>query len=474
MPTLTRKYRLQVVGDDQERSRVYKYIRNAMDATYKCYNEYMSARYIAELKSETDEEKEELTKLVNKLYSRQTGTKLESAFTSNIEFPKGLALASTIENLASKKFKDIKNDVINGRVSLPTYKKDGAVPLHVRYVSLEGEKGSGHGFHHGYDTLEQLYYGLEKDLEPKVFLRFPDKIEFRVCFGNPYKSREQRKVFMRIFSGEYKSQGSSIQINSKGKIILNLTMEVPKKEMKHIDGVVVGVDLGMAIPAMCALNNDLYDKCDIGNINDFLRVRTAIAARRRRLQKSLTTTNGGHGRTKKLQALDRFAETERNFVQTYNHMVSRNVVDYAVKHGAVQINVEDLSGFGRDKNGKSLDDERKKKVLRNWSYFELQQQITYKAAQYGIEVRKVNPAYTSQTCSYCGTIGERPKQAVFICSNPDCKCHEIYQKNKDHCFNADFNAARNIAMSTDYTDVNSDGEKKKTVKKKKKADKKED
>lgn len=116
----------------------------------------------------------------------------------------------------------------------------------------------------------------------------------------------------------------------------------------------------------------------------------------------------------------------------------------------------------------------KKKVLRNWSYFELQQQITYKAAQYGIEVRKVNPAYTSQTCSYCGTIGERPKQAVFICSNPDCKCHEIYKKNKDHCLNADFNAARNIAMSTNYTDVNSDGEKKKTVKKKKKADKKED
>ena len=88
------------------------------------------------------------------------------------------------------------------------------------------------------------------------------------------------------------------------------TLEDIERALHKDNDVVVGVDLGMAIPAMCALNNDLYDKCDIGNINDFLRVRTAIAARRRRLQKSLTTTNGGHGRTKKLQALDRFAETD--------------------------------------------------------------------------------------------------------------------------------------------------------------------
>ena len=51
----------------------------------------------------------------------------------------------------------------------------------------------------------------------------------------------------------------------------------------------------------------------------------------------------------------------------------------------------DLSGFDSSKF-----------ILRNWSFYELQQFITYKAAKYGIEVRKINPFHTSQICSCCG------------------------------------------------------------------------
>lgn len=130
-------------------------------------------------------------------------------------------------------------------------------------------------------------------------------------------------------------------------------------------------------------------------------------------------------------------------------MVSKRVVDFAVKNHASQINIEDLSGFGRDSYGKSKEDESTKKILRNWSYYELQQQITYKATQYGISVRKVNPAFTSQRCSYCGEIGNRETQSKFVCKNPECRCHKIFDTG---WINADFNAARNIALSTDYTD----------------------
>lgn len=96
------------------------------------------------------------------------------------------------------------------------------------------------------------------------------------------------------------------------------------------------------------------------------------------------------------------------------------------------INIEDLSGF----NGSDF-------ILRNWSYYELQQFITYKAAQYGIEVRKINPYHTSQVFSKCGhwEEGQRIDQTHFIC------------KECGNEMNADLNAARNIALSTNFVET---------------------
>ena len=109
--------------------------------------------------------------------------------------------------------------------------------------------------------------------------------------------------------------------------------------------------------------------------------------------------------------------------------------DLALKNRTKYINMEDLSGFDTSQF-----------LLRNWSYYQLQNYITYKAEKYGIIVRKVNPAYTSQTCSCCGFVSaeNRPKQekgqAYFKC----VKCGVE--------LNADFNGSQNIARSTDFTD----------------------
>ena len=61
-------------------------------------------------------------------------------------------------------------------------------------------------------------------------------------------------------------------------------------------------------------------------------------------------------------------------------------------------------------------------------------QIAYKAASAGKRFEKINPQYTSQTCSVCGvTDGKsRRSQAVFVCTG----C--------GHADNADVNAAKNI------------------------------
>lgn len=337
-----------------------------------------------------------------------------------IQFPKGLPTASSVGMRVKQDIKTAKeNGLFKGKCSLTNKKLSSPLIVENRFLS----------FYHNYkshnDFLDNLF---SDDLE--VFLDFVNGIKFKVVFGNPHKSHELRCVIQNILEEVYKVQGSSIQFDNTGKkIILNLSMAIPKKRMELDENTVVGVDLGVAIPAVCALNNDEYAREFIGSKDDFLRVRTKMQAQKRRLQKSLKYTSGGHGRNKKLNPLKKFEDYEKNFVQSYSHMVSKNVVDFAVKHNAKYINVEDLEGYRANDF-----------ILRNGSYYKLEQYITYKAKIYGIEVRKINPCHTSQICSCCGhwEEGQRIDQSHFKCKSCGVE------------LNADFNAARNIAKSKDF------------------------
>lgn len=441
MPNLTRKYKLIPVGDKEEVNRVYTYLREGMEMQNKAMNQYMTALYVAQMLEATKEDRKEL----NECYSRIAANKKGSAYTDDIVFPKGLMTTAMIKRKVNEDFGNaMKKGLMHGRISLPTYRLDNPLLIHPDFVRLRSLSLKDNGIYHKYDSPMDLINGLEKDTNPEVYIKFPDGITFKIVFGNPHKGREQRKVFENIFSETYKVCGSTIEIDKNRKIILNLCLEVPKQEHKLDENVIVGVDLGQAIPAMCGLNNNYQIREKIGDKESLLHVREEMRAKRQRLQENLKFSKGGHGRKEKLKALDRLKDRERHFVQTYNHKVSSRVIDFALRHNASQINIEDLSGFGKDKNGNV--EELKKKILSEWSYYELQNYITYKAQLHGIVVKKVNPAYTSQTCSCCGQRGIRLSQSEFMCQNPDCKCHTLYGKY----INADFNAARNIAMSTDY------------------------
>ena len=423
---LTRKIQLIPVGNKEEINRVYKYLQDGIYSQNKAMNQYISALYVSAIQDISKEDRSEL----NKLYGRVSTSKKGSAYDKNIIFPKGLPIGTMTRKVRQDFSKSCKDGLLYGKVSLPIYKKDNPLLIHVDYVRLR--KTNPHqdsGIYYEYDSYSDFLEHLHKnDLE--VFIKFANQITFKMIFGSPHKSYTLREEIKQIFEENYKVCSSTIQIDGK-KIILNLSMEVPKNDVELDENIVVGVDLGIAIPAMCALNNNEYIRKSIGSKDDFLRVRTQLQSQRRRLQKTLKISNGGHGRNKKLQALNKLKNRERNFVRTYNHYVSKQVIDFAVKNKAKYINVEDLSGFDSSKF-----------ILRNWSFYELQQFITYKAAKYGIEVRKVNPYHTSQICCKCGhwEEGQRIDQAHFVCK----KCGNET--------NADFNAARNIAMSVDFID----------------------
>jgi transposase len=82
------------------------------------------------------------------------------------------------------------------------------------------------------------------------------------------------------------------------------------------------------------------------------------------------------------------------------------------------------------------------RYLRQWTYYQLQQYIEEAAKKVGIDVVYVDPKYTSQTCSKCGCVHKENRPKTKEKGAEYFGCIECGFET-----NADFNAARNIAMS---------------------------
>ena len=147
--------------------------------------------------------------------------------------------------------------------------------------------------------------------------------------------------------------------------------------------------------------------------------RDQYLALRRRLQ-----SNGSQSAKQKLRQV---SGKEQRRVRHINHETSKAIVRDALRIGASRITLEDLTHIReRIKAGKRI-----RTRLHRWAFRQLQTFIEYKARAVGIAVEYVDPAYTSQTCSACGALGERVRHRF------ECSCGL-----RAH---ADLNASRNLA-----------------------------
>ena len=397
-----RKLKLTVVGTDEERKQGYKFIRDSQYAQYQGLNLAMSILSSAYLESNRDI-KSDIFKEAQKSLTNS------NPIFDNIGFGTGIDTKSAITQRVKKDFKtSLKNGLAKGERTITNYKRD--YPLLTRGRDLK------------------LQY---KDDD--IIIKWVNKIQFKVVLGSgkiKENKIELQYTLHKIINKEYKVGQSSLQFDRNNNLILNLNLDIPYNPKNEIvEGRTLGVDLGIKYPAYMCLNDDTYKREHIGSIDDFLRIREQMQDRRRKLQHDLKFIKGGKGRNKKMQALDRLRDKEKNFATTYNHMISKNVVEFAKKNQCEYINMEKLTKDGFNN-----------KILRNWSYYQLQQYIEYKAEREGIQVRYIDPSYTSQTCARCGHIDKenRQTQEKFICT----KCG--FELNADH------NASINIARSDKY------------------------
>ena len=397
-----RKLKLTVVGTDEERKQGYKFIRDSQYAQYQGLNLAMGILSSAYLESNRDI-KSDIFKNAQKSLTNS------NPLFEGIAFGTGIDTKSAITQRVKKDFKtSLKNGLAKGERTITNYKRD--YPLLTR----------------GRDLKFQY-----KDDD--IIIKWVNKIVFKVVLGSgkiKENKIELQHTLHKIIDKEYKVGQSSLQFDRNNNLILNLNLDIPyKPKTEVVEGRTLGVDLGIKYPAYMCLNDDTYKREHIGSIDDFLRIREQMQDRRRKLQHDLKFIKGGKGRNKKMQALDRLRDKEKNFATTYNHMISKNVVEFAKKNQCEYINMEKLTKDGFNNA-----------ILRNWSYYQLQQYIEYKAEREGIKVRYIDPAYTSQTCARCGHVDKenRQTQEKFICT----KCG--FELNADH------NASINIARSEKF------------------------
>jgi len=393
------------LGDFNE---TYKYVNNLSSGLASLGNE-MIRRHVLSfyemdvLKDSTPDAKTR-TNLMKEKYGmslQNMGYDVSKKYSATI--PSNIR--TTFNQKVFKKIKDSYFGISINKESIPSFRKDSmAIPF-------------------SYDNNISLNeFGVYD-------FKFFNNVNFKLNFG---RDRSNNKVIIdRILSNEYKPLSSHIKIDKK-KIFLDLTYSFDSDENVNISkDKIVGVDLGINRPMTIAREDGTYAKqIEIGGKIQYSRL--SIQKQRRSLQSALRHSSGGHGTGKKIAKLKSLKDYEHNFMKTTNDTLSRELIKYCVNEGVGVIKLENLTGITENANN----------FLKSWSYYQLQQMIEYKAAEFGITVLYVNPRYTSQTCPTCGNIDKTQRDSKdktkFACSNEICSDINI---NKD----ADIIGAFNIS-----------------------------
>jgi len=211
----------------------------------------------------------------------------------------------------------------------------------------------------------------------------------------------------------WKPKGSTLTYDKKKKQFwLHITYQAPReiKQFKNISKEkVLGIDRGIYNPIVTS------DGSFIGCGKEIRRIKSNYQYLRQQLQKK-----GTRSAKKKLKTL---SGKEKRFVLNQNHVLSKQV---AKSDNHIFI-LEKLKHMKSNKYGKKFN-----RKMGNWSYFQFEQLLKYKAEALGKHIVYINPAYTSQECSTCGKILKSQRKG----NKYECSC--------GYRGHSDLNAALNI------------------------------
>ena len=200
------------------------------------------------------------------------------------------------------------------------------------------------------------------------------------------------------------------------------------KKLPHTEKT-IGIDMGVAQFCTCSDETIFEHKAYYAQNLKKLRIKQRQLSRQKKYSNNWKKTKN------KIAVLHRKIGNQR---ADYLHKVSTELISNNQVIVREDLNVKSmtLSASGsKEEPGKNI----RQKTNLNLSMLDCGiglffSMLDYKAVRAGRTIKKVNPAYTSQTCSECGAVDKlsRKSQSKFVCTQ--CGYTE----------NADVNAAKNI------------------------------
>ena len=286
-----------------------------------------------------------------------------------------------------KTVKETISDVSRGEATLRSYRNNIPMPFSAKQLSN--------------------IHGIEEEVTNKETGKTRKETRYYfTLFGIPFACRLGRDrsnnavILDRCISKEYKMCSSSIAFEKTvnretgkkhQKLFLHLCFDQPVQQNNVDEKKVLYAYLGIKHPIVCSYDikaKNGYDSglkwTNIGTAEEFLYRRVQIQQAVKRCQISCKYSKGGHGRKRKLQALERFSEKEKNYVNTKLHIYSSELVKIAVKYGCGTICLVNQ----KEREEEAREDHAKGEtiLLRNWSYYNLKSKIDYKAKLAGVKV----------------------------------------------------------------------------------------
>lgn len=214
--------------------------------------------------------------------------------------------------------------------------------------------------------------------------------------------------FQTYFDGTW-SFGTGKVVSLKGKWYFHIPMTKEISDFMDVSkpSHVVGIDRGLRFPAT---TYDEKGKTLFISGKDILKKKNHFADVRAELQ--------AKGTKSAQRVLKRISGRENRWMSDVNHQISKTLVK---RYGNNTLFVlENLAGVSFDDNNLSHQ-AKQNRQLRSWSFYQLEQFLTYKAQMSDSLVIKVKADYTSQRCPKCGRI------------HKENRCHDIHEYICDSC-----------------------------------------
>ena len=195
------------------------------------------------------------------------------------------------------------------------------------------------------------------------------------------KSRQEFELkipvcYRKYFDWDVKE--SLLRMDKKGRcfFLFTFSKEVPAIEQNiRSQNIVLGIDLGVNNLAVCS-DGRFYNSAKVKQV--------------KRKYKYLRSKLQSKGTRSSKRLLIKLSGRETRWMKHINHCISKDIVS---NFNGNKIVMENLKGIRKKWRGRIMN-----YWISNWSFFQLQSFIEYKAGIKGVTLKKVKPNYTSQIC----------------------------------------------------------------------------